>query len=78
MKETISFRIEKVDKERLDSLCEIMNSDRSALIDDAIRAYLEFNSWFLDQVDKGLQEAVAGNFASESEVEETFSKLTRA
>lgn len=77
MKETISFRIEKENREKLDLLAQSMNTDRSALIDDAIRAYLEFNAWFLDEVDKGLSDADAGDFATPQEVEQTFARLTR-
>ena len=75
MKETISFRIEKSNREQLDLLAKAVNSDRSSLIDDAIRAYLEFNSWFLKEVDLGVTDADAGDFATNSEVEETFSRL---
>lgn len=77
MKETISFRIEKDNREKLDLLAQSMNTDRSALIDDAIRAYLEFNSWFLDEVDKGLADADGEDFATPEEVDETFDRLTR-
>ena len=77
MKETISFRIEKNNREKLDLLAQSMNTDRSALIDDAIRAYLEFNSWFLDEVDRGLADADAEDFATLEEVNQTFDRLTR-
>lgn len=77
MKETISFRIEKSHREKLDLLAQSMNADRSTLIDEAIRAYLEFNSWFLDEVEKGLRDAETGDFATSEEVEETFERLTR-
>jgi predicted transcriptional regulator len=76
MKETISFRIEKSNREQLDLLAKAINSDRSSLIDDAIRAYLEFNSWFLKEVELGVADADAGDFATDSEVEETFARLT--
>lgn len=77
MKETISFRIERSNREKLDLLAQSMNADRSTLIDEAIRAYLEFNSWFLDEVEKGLRDAETGDFATSEEVEETFKRLTR-
>lgn len=77
MKETISFRIERSNREKLDLLAQSMNADRSTLIDEAIRAYLEFNSWFLDEVEKGLRDAETGDFATSEEVEETFERLTR-
>ncbi len=77
MKETISFRIEKSHREKLALLAQSMNADRSTLIDEAIRAYLEFNSWFLEEVEKGLRDAEAGDFATSEQVEETFERLTR-
>lgn len=77
MKENISFRIEKSNREMLDALAKATNSDRSSLIDNAIRAYLEFNSWFLKEVDQGIADADAGDFASESEVEETFARFNQ-
>jgi predicted transcriptional regulator len=76
MKETISFRIESERREKLDTLARQLETDRSTLIDDAIRVYLEFNAWFIKEVEKGLEEAEISNFASASEVEETFSRLT--
>ncbi len=76
MKETISFRIESERREKLDTLARQLETDRSTLIDDAIRAYLEFNAWFIKEVESGLEEAEIGNFASASEVEATFSRLT--
>jgi len=75
MKETISFRIEQTTREQLDLLARTMSADRSSLIDDALRAYLEFNSWFLQEVDRGVAEADAKEFATSLEVEETFRRL---
>jgi predicted transcriptional regulator len=75
MKETISFRIEQTTREQLDLLARTMSADRSSLIDDALRAYLEFNSWFLQEVDRGVAEADAKEFATSVEVEETFRRL---
>lgn len=76
MKETISFRIESQNREKLDQLVASTNTDRSALINDAIRAYLEFHSWFLGEVERGLTEANRGDFASPEEVAATFKRLT--
>lgn len=75
MKETISFRIEKSNREKLDLLAQSLNSDRSALIDEAIRSYLDFNAWFVEQVELGIEEADRGDFIDSKEVKTTFERL---
>ncbi len=76
MKETISFRIAKENREKLDLIATSLHTDRSALIDEAIRAYLEFNTWFIEEVERGIKDADEGDFASTEEVEAVFNRLS--
>jgi predicted transcriptional regulator len=53
---------------RLDDLAKATGRSRSFVIQEALDRYLEHESWFVAEVQAGLREAEAGDFASESEL----------
>jgi predicted transcriptional regulator len=59
-KETISFRIEPGRRAAVDALAAALDRDRSAVINDAIEAYLELHRWQVEHIGKGLAEAESG------------------
>ncbi|MGJ5631793.1 CopG family ribbon-helix-helix protein [Nostoc sp. CALU 1950] len=77
-KENITFRIDSDRKAALDAIAIHCNCDRSYIINEAVAAYLEMHQWQIEEIQKGIAEADAGEFASDEEVKATFARLTNA
>jgi len=52
-------------KDRLDKLAEATERSRSWLTQDAVRTYLELQDWQVSEIEGGVREADAGEFASD-------------
>jgi predicted transcriptional regulator len=61
----------------LDTLGANLDRDRSYLIKDAVSRYIAIHRWQIDEVERGIAEADAGDFASEAQVDAMFAKLTK-
>jgi predicted transcriptional regulator len=72
-KETVSFRIEVEKRAALDEVAQILERDRSAVINEAIDAYLELHHWQVEHIKHGLAEAESG--AEGIAHEEVFDRL---
>jgi predicted transcriptional regulator len=59
-KETISFRIEPGKRAALEELAATLERDRSALINDALDAYLELHHWQVEHIARALADADSG------------------
>lgn len=68
MSTTMTVRIEPDVKERLDALADATQRTRSFLAAEAIREYVETNEWQLREIQNGVAEAEAGDFASDGEL----------
>ena len=69
-----------LDSEKKAALSEIataMRRDVSDVVNEAIATYLEMNQWLGSEIEKGIAEAEANDFASDEEVQHIFAKLTR-
>ncbi|MBN3958038.1 CopG family transcriptional regulator [Nostoc sp. NMS8] len=77
-KENITFRIDSDRKAALDAIAFGMNRDRSYILNEAVAVYLEIHQWQIEEIQKGIAEADAGEFASDEEVKATFARLTNA
>jgi predicted transcriptional regulator len=75
-KENVTFRLDREKREALDAIAVGMDRDRSYLINEAIALYLEMHQWQLEEIQKGVAEADAGDFATEEEVAAVFTRLT--
>lgn len=73
--ENITFQIDKDKKAALEAIAAGMNRDRSYIINAAIDAYLEIYQWQIEDIQQGIAEADAEDFASEREVKAIFAKL---
>ena len=60
-KETISFRIEAGKRAALEELAATLERDRSALINDALDAYLELHHWQVEHIRRALADAESGD-----------------
>jgi predicted transcriptional regulator len=54
-----------------------LNCDRRDLINEAIALYLEIDHWQMAEIQSGIAEAEAGNFATEDEVQAVLARLTQ-
>jgi len=77
-KENITFRIDSSKKVAIDALAQGINRDRSYILNEAVNAYLEMYQWQIEEIQKGIAEANAGDFASDEEVKATFARLIHA
>ena len=59
-KHTVSFRLDSDKVEALDALAEVLDRDRSYLLNEAVRTYLDVQQWHIEQIKAGLRQADAG------------------
>ncbi|HKZ96580.1 MAG TPA: ribbon-helix-helix protein, CopG family [Hyphomicrobiaceae bacterium] len=74
-RETLAFRIDPEKKQALDELAQLLDRDRSFLINEAIEQYLDVNAWQVDLIERRLAEADSG--APGVPHEEVFTHLHR-
>ncbi|MBE9164732.1 CopG family ribbon-helix-helix protein [Tychonema sp. LEGE 06208] len=74
--EKVTFPIDSEKKEALRAIATVMDRDLTYVLNEAIASYLENYQSLLDEINKGVAEAEAGDFASDDEVQAVFAKLT--
>ncbi len=74
--ESFTFPIDSDKKEALRAIANVTDRDLTYVLNEAIASYLEIYQWLLDEINKGVAEAEAGDFASDDEVQAVFAKLT--
>ena len=77
-KQTISFRIEPDKLDALDSLADILDRDRTYLLNEAVTAYLEVQQWQIEQIEKSLKQANAGDLVPHRKVKEMAARWRRS
>jgi RHH-type transcriptional regulator, rel operon repressor / antitoxin RelB len=65
-------------KEGLEELARTMERSEALLIVEAVASYVDLQQWQLREIEKGLQEADAGDFATDEEVAAIVAKWTNA
>ncbi|ABF42558.1 transcriptional regulator, CopG family [Candidatus Koribacter versatilis Ellin345] len=73
----ITLRLDPKLTKKLDKLAEATQRSRTFLLTEAVKDYLSINEWQIEEIQKGLQEADAGDFATDEEVEQVFKKYRR-
>ena len=71
-KEAVTVRLEPAKRAELDALARTVSRDRSFLINEAIDAYLAVHRWQVAEIEDGLRQADAGEFAGDAEVEAAY------
>jgi len=69
-----SFRASKDKIERIDAIAASMGRSRNWLLNKALDDILEHQAWFVAEVQKGVEAADKGEFASPEEVTALFNK----
>jgi predicted transcriptional regulator len=70
----VSGRIDVAVSKKLESLAKATARSRSFLIGEAIKSYVEEQSWQIEAIKKGVTQANQGKFASDAKVAKTFAK----
>lgn len=65
---TVTARIPARAKERLEALARATGRKKGFLIAQAVEAYLETQAWQIEETLKAIQEAEAGDFATDEEL----------
>jgi predicted transcriptional regulator len=72
MTKSVTFRLDEDKLAFLDELAASADRDRSYLLSEAVEHYLDVRKWQIDEIEKAVEEADAGKFASEDEVRAAF------
>ena len=70
----MSVRLPAEMLEQLERLAASTGRTKSVLAEEALRGYLEREAWQIEEIEKGIQEADAGDFASDDEVQAVAEK----
>ena len=71
---TLTLRVPVEMKDRLDKLAEATHRSKSWLAGEALRQYLDLESWQIGEIRLALQEADANDFASDAELDAVVRK----
>ena len=71
---TLTLRLPVEVRDQLDSLAAATNRTKSYLAGEAIRQYLGLEIWQIGEIQQALNEADAGDFASDTEVSAVMDK----
>jgi len=72
---TLTVELSAETKAALAALAEATGRSEALLTSEAIQRYLEYDAWYVAEVEQALREADAGDFATEEEVDATFTRL---
>jgi predicted transcriptional regulator len=73
-KQTISFRLESNKVAALDALAATIDRDRTYVLGEAVKAYLEIQQWQLKEIEAGIAEADAGQVLDHRKVKAIAAK----
>jgi RHH-type transcriptional regulator, rel operon repressor / antitoxin RelB len=74
-KATLTLRLPEGTKEKIDSLAKATGRTKSFLALDAIQQYIQREAWQVDEIEAGIRQADAGEFASQEGVAAAFERL---
>ena len=71
----MTVRVDPRMRKELDGIAAALERDRSYVVNEALKVYVDIHQWQIDHIRKGLREADAGKFASDSEVKRVTGRL---
>ena len=77
MEKTISVRMDSEQVDALDALADVLDRDRSYLLKEAVRSYLDTQKWHLQQIRAGIRDAQAGKTRPHAAVRQLASRWRR-
>ena len=72
----LTLRLDSTLKKKLDKLSKATERSRSFLAAEAIREFVTLNEWQIDETQKAIAQADAGDFAADREVARVIRKWT--
>ncbi len=66
---TVGARVPRDVRDELDKLVKSTGRNRNALVEEALRRFIDAERWQLADIEAGLHEADAGDFATDEEME---------
>ena len=75
---SVTFRLDAQKAEALDAIAAGIDRDRSYVLNEAVRSYIDTYRWQVEHIQEGLRQADAGKFASDAEAASAFSKWRKA
>lgn len=73
----LTLRLDPKLKKKLDRLAIATQRSRSYLASEAIREFVTLNEWQIEEIKKAVEEADAGKFASDKEVQQLRTRWKR-
>jgi RHH-type transcriptional regulator, rel operon repressor / antitoxin RelB len=67
-KQTISFRLDLDKVEALDKVAKALERDRTFVLNEAVRSYLDIQRWQIAHINASIREAEAGDLADHTAV----------
>ncbi|HEY8565677.1 MAG TPA: hypothetical protein VIL65_09270 [Beijerinckiaceae bacterium] len=74
MSSTVTVQINEETLAAFDAYAHRIDQSRDVLLTQALEEWLTVQNWQLEQIDAGIADAEAGNFASDEEVAAIFAK----
>lgn len=74
MSVNLNFRTEEATREAIDKLAADMDRDRSWVINQAVKEYLEENAWHIEKILEGRHAIERGDYVTLEEAREYFRK----
>jgi len=71
---TVTARIPVRDNDRLQALAQTTGRTKGSLVSRAIQGFLENQAWQIEEIQKAIQEADTGDFATKEDTEDFFAK----
>jgi predicted transcriptional regulator len=72
MSVNLNFRTEEATRDAIDKLAATIDRDRSWVINQAVKEYLDDNAWHIEHIMEGLRDIEEGRTVSLEEVKEHF------
>jgi len=76
-KVNVTCRMTEAQVALLDKLGAHFDRDRSYLVNQAVAGFLSMHQWQIEETQRAVAEADAGEFATDGEVREAFRKLRK-
>ncbi|MEQ1949236.1 MAG: CopG family transcriptional regulator [Bryobacteraceae bacterium] len=76
-KSTMTVRIPSRTKQALDEIAEVLDRDRTYVVNEALTAYVDIHDWQCQHIRQGLRDADAGRFAADADVRRVLDRIRR-
>ncbi len=71
----LSTRVPRGMKAELDDLAKSTGRNRNALVQEALRRFIDVQRWQIAEIEAGIREADAGAFATDEEMDELWAEF---